>query len=109
MNDGAVMSGWARNLGVEHCEANDTDGRITVLGDPTGSLTRELDMELDHPGPISVGIIGRCKRFALYAVNGEVRYVAVSEAFNDPAGDDDPSATLAPAMMDAIMKIKDEL
>ena len=65
-------------------------------------------MELDHPGPISVGIIGRCKRFALYAVNGEVRYVAVSEAFNDPAGDDDPSATLAPAIMDAIMKIKDE-
>jgi 2-Cys peroxiredoxin 5 len=109
VNDGAVMSAWAGNLGVGHCEANDTEGRITFLGDPTGSLTRELDMELTHPGPASVGIIGRCKRFALYAVNGEVRYVAVSEAEDDPAGDDDPSATLAPAIMEAITKIKDEL
>ncbi len=109
MNDGAVMSGWASALGVEHYEANDTEGRITFLGDPFGSLTRELDMELNHPGSISVGIIGRCKRFALYAVNGKVRYVAVSEADDDPAGDDDPSATLAQVIMDAIMKIKDEL
>jgi 2-Cys peroxiredoxin 5 len=109
VNDGAVMSAWASSLGVEHCDANDTEGMITFLGDPTGSLTQELDMELNHPGPASVGIIGRCKRFALYAVNGEVRYIAVSEAEDDPAGDDDPSATLAPAIMDAIMKIKDEL
>jgi peroxiredoxin len=109
VNDGAVMSAWADNLGVEHSEANDTDGMITFLGDPTGTLTRELDVELNHPGPASVGIIGRCKRFALFAVNGEVRYVAISEAEDDPAGDDDPSATLAPAIMDAIMNIKDEL
>lgn len=103
------MSAWASDLGVDHCEAGDDDGRITFLGDPAGDLTKKLDMEMVHPGPASVGIIGRCKRFAVYAVNGEVKYVAVSEADDDPAGDDDPSATLAPAVLDAILKIKDEL
>mmetsp|Transcript_25526 Transcript_25526/g.54920 ORF Transcript_25526/g.54920 Transcript_25526/m.54920 type:complete len:104 (+) Transcript_25526:364-675(+) len=103
------MGAWANDLGVENSEAGDEEGRITFLGDPDGSLTRKLDMELTHPGPASVGIIGRSKRFALYAVNGEVKYVAISEAEDDPAGDDDPSATLAPAMMKALLNIKDEL
>jgi len=109
VNDGAVMSAWASDMGVENSDANDDKGRITLLGDPHADLTKSLDMEMTHPGPASVGIIGRCKRFALYAVNGEVKYVAISEAEDDPAGDDDPSATLAPAMMNAILKIKDEL
>lgn len=103
------MGAWANDLGVENSEAGDSDGRITFLGDPDGSLTRKLDMELTHPGPESVGIIGRCKRFALHAVNGEVKYVAISEGEDDPAGDDDPSATLAPAILDALLSAKDEL
>lgn len=103
------MAAWAADQGVENAEAN-TEGRITLLGDPDGSLTKSLDMEMNHPGPASKGIIGRCKRFALYAVNGEVKYVAVSEAEDDPAGDDNPSATLAPALLEAILNLgKDEL
>mmetsp|Transcript_33929 Transcript_33929/g.57610 ORF Transcript_33929/g.57610 Transcript_33929/m.57610 type:complete len:120 (-) Transcript_33929:274-633(-) len=109
VNDGAVMSAWASDQGVEHSDANDSEGSITFLGDPTAELTKKLDMEMIHPGPHSKGIIGRCKRFALYAVNGEVKYVAISEAEDDPAGDDDPSATLAPAIMNAISKLNDEL
>jgi peroxiredoxin len=69
-------------------------------------------MELTHPGPVKgAGLIGRSKRFALYAVNGEVKYLAVSEKEDDPAGDDDPTITLAPAMMNEILKLrsKDEL
>lgn len=103
------MSAWARDMGVDHYEANDILGRITLVGDPSGDLTKKLDMEMIHPGPVGVGIIGRCKRFALYAVNGEVKYVAISEGPDDPAGDDNPSATLAPAILDAILKVKDEL
>jgi len=104
------MSAWAENLGVDNAEANDSEGLITFLGDPFGTLTTKLDMELTHSGPASVGIIGRCKRFALYAVNGEVKFVAVSEGEDDPAGDSDPSATMAPAVLDAILKLdKDEL
>ena len=87
---------------VPHSEANDNDGRITFLGDPAGALTKYLDMEMTHEGPASVGIIGRCKRFALWAVNGTVKYVAISEGPDDPAGDDNPESTLAPAILDAI-------
>ena len=94
---------------MEHSEANDDAGRITFLGDPSGELTRKLDMELNHPGPQSKGIIGRCKRFALYVVKGEVKYVAISEAEDDPAGDDRPEATLAQAMLGVITGMKDEL
>lgn len=103
------MGAWADSLGVDHSEADDTEGRITFLGDPEGVLTRKLEMELTHPGPASVGIVGRCKRFALYAVDGVVKYVAVSEADDDPAGDERPEATLAEAMLKAVLSLKDEL
>lgn len=78
------------------------DSYITFLSDPAASLTDALDVRMTHPGPPSVGIIGRCKRFAVYAVNGAVKFVAVSEGPDDPAGDDDPSASLAPALLKAI-------
>lgn len=104
VNDGAVMKAWAEDQGI------DENGIIKFMGDPTGELTTKLDMELTDSRPASVGIIGRCKRFAVYAVNGEVKYVAISERDDDPAGDDYPEATLANSMLDAIMKFKsDEL
>lgn len=52
---------------------------LTLMGDPNGELTKDLDMELTHPGPISKGIIGRCKRHALHVVDGEVKLVHISE------------------------------
>ena len=60
---------------------------IKFFGDPAAELTKALDVEMTHPGPPSVGIIGRCKRFAVHAVNGEVKFVAISEGPDDPAGD----------------------
>merc|ERR1719277_2768907 len=59
-------------------------------------------MEMIHPGPYGVGIIGRCKRFAMYVEDGTVKLIKVSERPDDPAGDDDPEATLAPSMIKAI-------
>ena len=96
------MKAWAEDQMI------DPNGMIQFMGDPEGALTRTLEMELNHPGPHSVGIIGRCKRFAVYAVNGEVKYVAVSEREDDPAGDDYPEATLAEAMLDAILNHKND-
>jgi len=75
---------------------------ITFMGDPAGDLTAALDMAMTHPGPPSVGIIGRSKRFALIIDDGVVTNVAVSEGEDDPAGDADPSATLAEAMLGAL-------
>ena len=72
--------------------------------EPSAELTKALDMEMTHPGPPSVGIIGRCKRFALHAVDEEIKALVVSEGPDDPAGDSDPSATLAPAMIEVVKK-----
>jgi len=95
VNDPAVMQAWGNTYAL--------DGSIVkFLADPAAELTKALDMEMVHPGPPSVGIIGRCKRFAIHAINGEVKTVKISEGPDDPAGDDDPSATLAPGFLEAI-------
>ena len=95
VNDPAVMQAWAEDQGI-------AGSFINMMGDPAAELTKALDVEMVHPGPPSVGIIGRCKRFAMHVVDGEVKYVAISEGPDDPAGDDDPSASLAPAMLENI-------
>jgi len=95
VNDSAVMTAWAEDQGVE-------DSMITFMGDPSGALRDAMDIAMTHPGPPSVGIIGRCKRHAVYVVDGVVKYVAVSEAEDDPAGDDDPSSTMPQAMLAAV-------
>jgi len=75
---------------------------VNMMGDPSGAFTDALDLRMTDEGPPSVGIIGRSKRFALYVDDGEVKYVAVSEGEDDPAGDANPEASCAPAMLDAI-------
>jgi peroxiredoxin len=58
-------------------------------------------------GPISKGIIGRCKRFALYIEDGVVKYSVIAEDLEfDPAGDDFPENVLAPAILEAIKETK---
>ena len=100
VNDGAVMNAWANDQNVA---GNDL---ITFMGDPTCTLTKAFDMELTHPGPASVGIIGRCKRHAAFVVDGVVKSMQVSEAADDPAGDSFPEGTCAPAMLEVVAAAK---
>jgi 2-Cys peroxiredoxin 5 len=95
VNDGAVMNAWGIDQKIE-------GSMITFMGDPSGEFTKALKMELTHPGPASIGIIGRSKRFAMYLDNSVIKYVAVSEGPDDPAGDTDPSTTCHVAMLKAI-------
>jgi len=95
VNDPAVMQAWADNQKVG-------GSMIKFVADPAAELTKALDMEMTDAGPPSVGIIGRCKRFAVHAIDGEIKTVRVSEGPGDPAGDDDPSATLAEGFLAAI-------
>lgn len=95
VNDGAVMDAWAADQKIE-------GSLITFLGDPSRALTDALGMVLDHPGPMGVLGYKRCKRFAVYLEDGVARVVRVSEGPDDPAGDEDPSATTAEAMIAAI-------
>ena len=57
-------------------------------------------MELTDAGPIGKGLLGRSKRFAMHVVDGEVKAVAIAESEFDPAGDDFPEKTLAPALIE---------
>jgi len=103
VNDGAVMDAWAKDQGV------DESNFITMMGDPSGSVTAALGMVLDHPGPMSKLGYSRCKRFAAYVEDGTIKVFKVSEGGpmgeEDPAGDDFPEATLAPSMIAEIKKV----
>ena len=74
------------------------------MADPAGELTQALDMELTAEGPRSLGLLGRCKRHAIYAEKGDIKVVHIAEKPDDPAGDNDPTVTLVPAMLEAIAK-----
>jgi peroxiredoxin 5 len=104
VNDGAVMRAWFENqkLGAE-------GSIVSMMADPSGEFTRACGMELTDPRPQSNGLLGRSKRFAVIVAKNIVKYVAVSEAPNDPAGDDDPSATCYEAMLKAWKEVSVEV
>lgn len=87
VNDGAVMTAWAQDQGVE-------GSIVSFLGDPSSSLTQALGMVLDHPGPMAVLGNPRCKRFSMLIDNGVIKSVHVAEASDDPAGDARPDVSL---------------
>ena len=67
---------------------------MTMLADPTCAFTKALDLEMTDPGPL--GVLGnvRCKRFAGVFDDGVLKQLYVSEAPGDPAGDDNPKASM---------------
>jgi len=84
VNDGAVMKAWAKNQGIE-------GSMITFLADTRCEFSEAIGMCISHPGPKkALGTI-RCKRFVLVVDKGVVKNVEISEAPDDPAGDNDPS------------------
>jgi peroxiredoxin len=99
VNDAAVMQAWAKNQKVGLSKLN-------FMGDPTSELTRALDMELIADGPRNEkGLINRCKRFAMFVDDGEIKVIHVAEAPGDPAGDENPDATMPDAMLEAIAQL----
>lgn len=92
VNDAATMQAWAKDQGV-------AGSMITFLADARCELTQALDVVLDHPGPMSVLGNPRCKRFAIYAEDGVIKTINVSEGPDDPAGDSDPSSSCVDNML----------
>lgn len=87
VNDGAVMKAWAKDQNVE-------GSMITFLGDTRAEFTEALGMFMDHPGPRDALGDKRCKRFVLVCENGVVSKMEVSEAPDDPAGDNNPDGPI---------------
>ena len=102
VNDGAVMSAWAKDQAVAGSKF------ITLLGDTQGNFTRMLGLVVDHPAVNSIfGLqVQRSKRVAMYVVDGIVKIMRVADRGpndeDDPVGADYPEPTLAPAMIEAI-------
>jgi len=93
VNDGAVMKAWAADQG--------TDGSIiSMLGDPRSEVTNAMGLVLDHPGPMSVLGNNRCKRFSMLIDDGVIKTINVAASDDDPAGDDNPTVTLAEKMLE---------
>lgn len=95
VNDGAVMTAWAKDQGVE-------GSCLKFLADPRSEFTKSLDLVLDHPGPMSVLGNPRCKRFSMLVEDGVVKTINVAAAENDPAGDDNPTVSLVEKMLEDI-------
>ena len=66
------MKAWEKDQGTE-------GSIVSMFGDPSGEFTKALGMEMTAEGPASVGIIGRCKRWAMYVENNVVKHVAIAE------------------------------
>lgn len=95
VNDGAVMTAWAKDQGVE-------GSMITFMADTRSELTQALGVVLDHPGPM--GVLGnpRSKRFAMFLDDGVIKAFNIAEKPDDPAGDAYPEPSCVEAMLEVI-------
>lgn len=125
VNDGAVMTAWKKDQGLAGSEL------IEFVADTSASLTDALGLQMtgnpstnpnltgtpfaDGTGtpPLVCGgpnnVLGchtkRCKRSAMYVVDGEIKAMAIAEAPDDPAGDDRPQVSCIENMLELIAKV----
>jgi peroxiredoxin len=69
VNDPFVMKAWAESTGADKAG-------LSMLGDAEGQFTRAAGMEFSAA---AVGLIGRSKRYALYAEDGVVKVLHLEE------------------------------
>lgn len=68
VNDAFVMDAWGKAAGA--------DGKVTMLADGNGELTRKLGLEMDLT---SAGLGTRCHRFSMLVNDGKVEQLHVEE------------------------------
>jgi peroxiredoxin len=68
VNDAFVMGAWAKDQG--------TAGKVEMLGDGSGELTKKMGIELDLNGR---GLGTRCRRFSMLVDNGVVKTLNLEE------------------------------
>lgn len=100
------MKAWSKDMGSEDNDKRTSagyvkraDSLLTYLADPNAFLTKALDMTITHEGPVGKLGPNRCKRFAALYEDGVCKALEVSASENDPAGDDDPSASCVDNML----------
>lgn len=106
VNDGAVMTAWKTDQGLAGSDM------IEFLADTHGELTDALGLTLTGAGkPYAQGegpnkALGfhtkRCKRSAMYVVDGVIKVMQIAEAPDDPAGDARPEVSCVENMLKLI-------
>jgi len=113
VNDGAVMMAWKKDQGLAGSEM------IDFVADTQAAMTDALGIQMTGsanplpfskaPAPIYDGpnkALGfhtkRCKRTAMYIVDGVVKVMQIAEAADDPAGDDRPEVSCIENMLKLI-------
>ena len=69
VNDPFVLEAWDKATGA-------SAGGVTLMGDATGALTRELGMAFDAPAK---GLFGRSNRYAALVEDGVVSLVSIDK------------------------------
>mmetsp|Transcript_12477 Transcript_12477/g.22120 ORF Transcript_12477/g.22120 Transcript_12477/m.22120 type:complete len:114 (+) Transcript_12477:341-682(+) len=110
------MKAWSKDMGSEDNDKRTSKGYVkraeslvTYLAecmpkngwraDPNAFLTKALDMTITHEGPTAKLGPNRCKRFAALYEDGVLKALEISASEDDPAGDDDPSASCVDNML----------
>ncbi|MBZ4689835.1 peroxiredoxin [Cereibacter changlensis] len=70
VNDPFVMKAWGEATGA-------AAAGITLLADAEGAMTKAMGLSFDAP---PAGLIGRSHRYALQAVDGEVRVIQIEDS-----------------------------
>lgn len=119
VNDASVMNAWKKDQGLAGSDL------IEFISDVQSNLTEALGIRLtgedkkefypDHQtggdGPnFKLGMhTRRCKRTAMYLVDGIIKIIQIAEGGPngefDPAGDDYPEVTCIENMLDLISKL----
>lgn len=117
VNDAAVMQAWKTNQGlssskyIEFIADKDSDVTkacgLTLTGSDAKFHDGTLFGQFDGPNNALGMNSNRCKRTAMYVVDGVVKAMGVSEGpgpngEKDPAGDDFPQSSCIEAMLDQI-------
>ncbi len=87
VNDAFVAGAWGESLNAT--------GKVRILADSHGELTKALGLELDLTGPFGLGGL-RTKRFSALVVDGEITILNLEP---DSTG---LSCSLAPSLLSLI-------
>lgn len=109
VNDGAVMTAWKKDQGLAGSDL------IEFVADTDADLTSALGLLLTGDGKPYGKTEGpnnalgfhtkRCKRTAMYIVDGEVKVLQIAEVADDPAGDARPESSCVENMLELMSKL----
>lgn len=94
------MRAWADH---QKCGQDGEGSMLNFLADPHGRLTDKMGLKMTAPGPLALFGHNRSKRYSALFDDGVLKVLNIAEhPKDDPAGDDNPSNSLAEKMLESL-------